>query len=67
MGQVKICINGQHIWDQHQILNWGGVSLEIDDADDRRMRATRTLMDKGAQGQLGKERKAWKEGKSKNA
>ena len=77
MGQVKICINGQHIWDQHQILNCfsikyvqiekkgGGVSLEIDDADDRRMRATRALMDKGAQGQLGKERKAWEEGKSK--
>ena len=36
----------------------GGVSLEIDDADDRRMRATCALMDKGAQGQLGKERKA---------
>ena len=43
----------------------GGVSLEIDDADDRRMRATRAFMDKGAQGQLGKKRKAWEEGKSK--
>ena len=76
MGQVKICINGQHIWDQHQILTCfsikyvqiekgGGVSLEIGDADDRRMRATRALMDKDTQGQLGKERKAWGEGKSK--
>ena len=36
----------------------GGVSLEIADADDRRVRATRALMDKGAQGQLGKERQA---------
>ena len=37
--------------------------MEIDDADDRRMRATRALMDKGAQGQLGKERKAWRDRK----
>ena len=68
MGQVKICINGQHIWDQHQILNCFSIKyVQIDDADDRRMRATHALMDKGAHGQLGKERKAWEEGKSKNA
>ena len=48
-----------------QLIKGGGVSLEIDNADDRRMRAARALMDKGTQGQLGKERKAWGEEKSK--
>ena len=42
--------------------------MEIADADDRLVCATRPLMDKGAQRQLGKERKAWGDRKSeKNA
>ena len=40
---------------------WG---LGKSEGDDRRVRATRTLMDKGAQGQLGNERKAWRDRKS---
>ena len=48
-----------------KFLFWGGVSLEITDADDRRMRATRAHMDKGAQGQLEREKRLGEIGKMK--